>query len=69
MKEEDIEKVAEFIDVALKLGKAISEISGPKLVDFKKAINDGECAESVAELKKEVENFSEKFPMPGFDCY
>jgi len=41
-----------------------------KLKDFKDfLVNDGATVEKLEKLRKEVEKFSRKFPMPGFDNY
>ncbi len=61
-KEADFEKVAGFLDRALQIGLRLQEASGPKLVDFAKAI--GGDAEVVA-LRAEVNEFAKSFPMPG----
>lgn len=63
-KEEDFDKVAEFLDRALKLALKIQKESGPKLVDFEKKLPENE---ELKKLKQEVEAFAKKFPMPGFD--
>lgn len=66
--EEDIDRVVNFIDRALKLCKEAIKVSGPKLEDFKKTLHDNESvAEKVKELRSEVEKFSEKFPLPGME--
>lgn len=68
--EEDIVKVADFIDKGLKLSKEVSAISGPKLVDFKRVLNTDEIIKvKVAALKEEVETFSRQFSMPGNETY
>lgn len=66
LKEEDIDKVVDFIHRGLLLSKEITKISGPKLVDFKEALdNNDDIKAKVAALRKEVETFSKKFPLPG----
>ncbi|XP_078047172.1 serine hydroxymethyl transferase [Augochlora pura] len=68
--EEDIDKVTDFIHRALLLGKEVSKISGPKVVDFKKVLNtDESIKQKVLALKEEVETFSSQFPIPGYDTY
>ncbi|XP_060521312.1 serine hydroxymethyltransferase isoform X2 [Cylas formicarius] len=67
--EKDIDVVVDFIDSGLKLGKEIGEKSGPKLVDFKAAVHSEEFNGRVACLREEVENFSAKFPLPGYETY
>lgn len=66
--ESDIDQVVEFIHRGLELSKEISLGSGPKLVDFKTAVH-GDFAKKVSTLRNEVENFSVKFPMPGYEDY
>lgn len=68
-KEEDIDQVVDFMDKGLKLGKEIATKSGPKLVDFKKAVHEGDFREKIERLRNEIEAFSEKFPMPGYEGY
>lgn len=68
LKEEDMEKVVEFIDRGMKMAKEISDKSGNKLVDFKAAVH-GEFAGKVKALREEIEVYSEKFPIPGHEGY
>jgi glycine hydroxymethyltransferase len=63
-KEEEFRQVAQFLHRAVKLCVEIQEAVGKKLVDFKAAL-DGH--EGVAALRKDVNEFASKFPMPGFD--
>ncbi|KAK9885251.1 hypothetical protein WA026_010750 [Henosepilachna vigintioctopunctata] len=66
----DIDQVVNFIDRGLKLAKEISQKSGPLLVDFKKVMNsDQEFQTKIASLRKEIEAFSNQFPMPGYKDY
>lgn len=62
--EEDFERIAVFLDAALKIALKIQEQSGPKLKDFV-ALLDGN--DEIAALKAEVNKFATTFPMPGFD--
>lgn len=66
--ESDIDQVVGFIHRGLELSKEIAAVSGPKLVDFKAAAH-GEFAGKVEALKNEIENYSAKFPMPGYEDY
>lgn len=51
----------------LKLAQEAQVISGPKLVDYKKVVlEDATIASKVKVLRKEVEVFAEKFPIPSF---
>lgn len=61
-KEADFEQVADFLDRALKIGLRVQAASGPKLVDFAKAVADDA---EVKALKAEVNAFAKGFPMPG----
>lgn len=68
--ETDIDQVVDFIDRALKLAKEAGKISGPKLVDYKKVLHeDADVRINVVALKNEVEEFSKKFPLPGYPEY
>ena len=64
--EEDFKKIANYIDIAIKLTKKIqSELpkEANKLKDFKTKIAAGEVAE-LAELKKEIAAWAGAFPLP-----
>merc|ERR1712079_769174 len=65
MKTEDMETVVRLIHSALQLGAEIQTASGPKLVDFKKAVYSGSWSARVDSLKQEVEQFSCQFMLPG----
>lgn len=60
--ESDFEVVAGFLDRVIKISVAAQEKSGKKLVDFVAAI---EKSEELKAVKKEVEEFAQKFPFPG----
>ncbi|XP_041786855.1 serine hydroxymethyltransferase isoform X2 [Anopheles merus] len=65
--EKDMQQVVEFIDRGLRLSKEISNVSGPKLADFKRILHeDSTFSEKVNKLRKEVEQYSEQFPLPGY---
>lgn len=69
-KETDIDKVVDFIDRGLQLAKEISQVSGPKMVDFKKVIHENsEFANKVSALRDDVEKFSAQFVLPGYPEY
>ena len=41
---------------------------GPTLKEFKaKIAEDEECKQKIAALREQVENFAEKYPLPGFE--
>ena len=62
-KENDFKQVAQYLHRALQLALAIQEKSGKPLAEFKKALVGNH---DIAQLKKEVCEFSSKFYMPGF---
>uniref|UniRef100_A0A7M4YJQ3 Serine hydroxymethyltransferase n=1 Tax=Anopheles funestus TaxID=62324 RepID=A0A7M4YJQ3_ANOFN len=66
--EKDMQQVVEFIDRGLRLSKEVANVSGPKLVDFKRVIHeDVTFSAKVQSLRKEVELYSEQFPLPGYE--
>ncbi|KAK1136853.1 hypothetical protein K0M31_001388 [Melipona bicolor] len=68
--EEDIDKVVDFVHKGLLLCKEVSNISGPKLVDYKRILStDVNIKAKVTVLREEVETFSRQFPIPGFEEY
>lgn len=70
MKEADIDRVVDFIDLGLKLSLEISAITGPKLVDFNNClIQNAEVKAKVENLKEQVEKFSKSFAMPGYSDF
>ncbi|XP_022128765.2 serine hydroxymethyltransferase isoform X1 [Pieris rapae] len=70
LKETDIDRVVDFIDKALKLAVEITKISGPKLVDFNKVIEENtDVNAKVQNLKESVEQYSRTFPLPGYEEY
>lgn len=65
-KEEDFDKVAEFLHKAVQVALVVQEKAGSKLIkDFLVAL---EGNVELAHLKKAVEEFSMQFPMPGFEA-
>lgn len=68
--ESDIDVVVEYIDAALKICAEAVKVSGPKLVDFQQTVhNNSDIQAKIQALRAEVEKFSEKFPLPGFEEY
>jgi len=63
--EEDFVKVGEFLGRAMAVAKEVQEISGPKLVDFKKTLATNPPA-SVLSLKADVESFASRFDTIGY---
>ncbi|KAI5698141.1 hypothetical protein M8J75_002219 [Diaphorina citri] len=65
-KEEQFTQVAEFLHRGISLAAEIQAISGPKLVDFQTCLHKNEdIVKKVAALKKEIEDYSNQFEMPG----
>jgi glycine hydroxymethyltransferase len=64
MIEEDFEQIAVFLHEALQIALKVQDRSGPMLKDFVVAL-EGDA--EAAALKKRVNEFAVKFPMPGFD--
>uniref|UniRef100_A0A182QIK0 Serine hydroxymethyltransferase n=1 Tax=Anopheles farauti TaxID=69004 RepID=A0A182QIK0_9DIPT len=66
--EKDMARVVDYIDRGLSLSKEIAAVSGPKLIDFKRVIHeDATFSAKVQSLRKEVEQYSEQFPLPGYE--
>jgi len=64
MVEVDFEQVGIFLHEAVVIALKLQEKSGPKLKDFVKLL-DGD--EDIKSLREKVNQFTVKFPMPGFD--
>lgn len=60
--EKDFEQVAEYIYEGLLIGIDIQKKTGPKLANFKPAIENNEALEG---LRRKVETFALSFDMPG----
>jgi len=69
LKEPDFEKVVDYIIEGVNIAIDIKDsCDGPLLKDFKnKMANDISFKAKLDELKERVEDFAEKFPMPGHD--
>ena len=63
---QDFEKVADFVDEAVGIAQMIREKSGPKLKDFRAAV-DGQKWAEIDALKAKVEAFAKNFPTIGFE--
>jgi len=61
-KEEDIVKVADFLERCIKIALATQEKSGKLMKDFTPA---AQASEELKAVRKEVEDFAGKFPFPG----
>lgn len=64
--ESDFEQVADFVDRGVKIAKQLKDESGPKLKDFRAALEKG-TPQSIADLKADVEAFAKQFPTVGFE--
>jgi len=64
--EADFEKVADLVAKGVEITRSIKEKTGPKLKDFREAVDNQEFAE-IKQLKEEVEAFASQFPTIGFD--
>jgi len=62
LKEEDFDKIAEFLDRAVQIAVTTQKKTGKLLKNFLPVI---ETNEELKHLKKEVEEWAGKFPMPG----
>ncbi|KAG9097752.1 Serine hydroxymethyltransferase, cytosolic [Ceratobasidium sp. UAMH 11750] len=68
MKEDDIKQVAEFLHRAVQLSLALQKQAGSKLLkDFERAATEGQGAQDVAALRKDVQEFARRWPLPGVD--
>ena len=74
MKEDDMKVVGGFIiegiKIALEVDKNIAEKEKPTVKAFNSYLSmssNEEITKKIADLKKRVEEFAVKFPMPGFD--
>jgi len=67
-KENDFERVVEFIDRAVQITLEVQKGCGPTIREFKaKLAGDEEANKKIAELRAEVEAFALAFPMPGYE--
>ena len=64
MKEPEMEIIADFISRIIKICLKVQESTGKNLNDFLKVIAESEDIKSIS---KEVEEFSVKFYLPGFE--
>ncbi|KAK9766466.1 Serine hydroxymethyltransferase, cytosolic [Basidiobolus ranarum] len=68
LNEADFEKIAGFIDRAVKIAaEADKKAGGSKLKDFKAYVGDGSHIAEVSQLKEDVIEFSRRFPTVGFN--
>lgn len=64
MKEADMEIIATLIDSVLRLCMKVQAMSGKNIKDFLAALDK---EEELIQIRKEVEEFSSKWPLPGID--
>lgn len=66
--EEDFEQVAVFFDRAVDVAQAVKQQVGPKIKDFKAALEPGPRGSfpALLQLSSEVQAFSRSFPTVGF---
>ncbi|KAJ3191466.1 Serine hydroxymethyltransferase, cytosolic [Irineochytrium annulatum] len=66
MVEEDFERIATYVDRAIKCAIEIKKgVSGSKFKDFKDAVGNGSSVSEIQTLKKEVIEFASSFPVIG----
>ena len=65
--EKDFVEVANFVDRAIKIAIDLKAKHGPKLKDFKAALDTHEFPE-ITQLRTEVEDFAKQFPTIGFEA-
>lgn len=67
--EQDFDQVAEFLHRGLQIAlKLQAQAASPKLIDFLVLLNHETLDEETKQLKKDVEAFSQKFGIPGFNA-
>ncbi|RWS29926.1 glycine/serine hydroxymethyltransferase-like protein [Leptotrombidium deliense] len=70
LKEHDIEQVVQFIHKGMEIALEIkASTSGSLFKDFLATMNSEVFSTRISHLRKEVENFAEKFFMPGFESF
>lgn len=66
LKEADFERVADFFDRGIQIAVRLKAECGKKVADFKAAMDTHPpTVAAVAELRRDVEDFARRFPMPG----
>lgn len=67
-KENDFENVVKLFDEAVNIAATVKSKTGTKMKDFKEFLaSDAETIEKMSALKKTVEAYAQKFPMPGLE--
>lgn len=68
--EEDFVAVADFFDRAVEIAQTLKQQTGPKLKDFKAALDESKgganAVPALAQLRADVTAFARKFPTVGF---
>ena len=71
MNEEDMKVVGAFIieciKIALDVDKMVAEKEKPTVKAFYKSLENEDVMQKINGVRKRVEEFAVKFPMPGFD--
>ncbi|XP_074593348.1 serine hydroxymethyl transferase isoform X2 [Brevipalpus obovatus] len=68
LKEQDFEKVVEFIDEGVNIALRVKPKAGKTVTDFKNFIkSDEQTKQEIQALKQRVNKWASQFPMPGFD--
>eukprot|EP00126_Sphaerothecum_destruens_P002737 Sdes_comp16162_c0_seq2m5410 len=62
--EEDFKRVVDFLDRGIQITSILKTKTPGKLADFKASLDPN--MPEIAQLRTQVEEFSKKFPMPGF---
>jgi len=68
-KEQEFAQIVDFIDRAIKVAAEIQRSlpkEANKLKDWKAAVGDGSSHPELVQLRKEVNELCEKYPLPGF---
>jgi len=68
-KEPEFVKIVEFIDRAIKVAAHIQKSlpkEANKLKDWKAAVGNGDAYPELVQIRKEVNELCEKYPLPGF---
>ena len=63
--QDDMRIVTQFIHRAFELALEVQAKSGPKLVEWRRVMENPEVVTKVNEIKKDVETMALKFPLPG----
>lgn len=62
--QKDFQQVAEFLHEVCEVAKEVQASHGKLLKDWIKGITGNQ---KLADIKRRVEEFSESFPMPGYE--